>query len=70
MFISNPQLNNNSSNLELEELLLSCGFEINIHLNHDEMTRQYFTDYNNRNSEYAMTAPIGVGYVLAEKKGF
>lgn len=54
-------------NLELEELLLSCGFEIKVHLNHDEMTRQYFSDYNNCNSEYAMKAPVGVGYVLAER---
>lgn len=56
------------SDLELEELLLSCGFKIAIHLNHDEMTRQYFSYYNNYNSEYSMKAPIGVGYVLAERK--
>ena len=56
------------SDLELEELLSSCGFEIAIHLNHDEMTRQYFSDYNNYNSEYSMKAPIGIGYVLAERK--
>lgn len=56
------------SDLELEELLLSCGFKIAIHLNHDEMARQYFSDYNNYNSEYSMKAPIGVGYVLAERK--
>lgn len=55
------------ANLELEDLLLSCGFEIKVHLNHDEMTRQYFSDYNNCNSEYAMKAPVGVGYVLAER---
>lgn len=56
------------SDLELEELLSSCGFEITVHLNADEMTRQYFSDYNNCNSEYEMKAPIGVGYVLAERK--
>ena len=56
------------SDLELEELLLSCGFEMTIHLNHEEMTRQYFSDYNHCNSEHSMKAPIGVGYVLAERK--
>lgn len=56
------------SDLELEELLSSCGFEISVHLNSDEMTKQYFADYNNCNNEYSMKAPIGVGYVLAERK--
>ena len=62
------QMKAHYSDFELEELLSSCGFEITVHLNHDEMTRQYFSDYNNCNSEYAMKAPIGVSYVLAEKK--
>ncbi|MDD6208955.1 MAG: class I SAM-dependent methyltransferase [Clostridiales bacterium] len=53
---------------ELEELLSDCGFEITVHLNHEEMTTQYFDDYNNCNSEYAIKAPVGVGYVLAERK--
>lgn len=56
------------SDLELEELLSSCGFKTTIHLNHAELTKQYFSDYNNYNSEYSMEAPIGVGYVLAERK--
>ena len=56
------------SDLELEEILSSCGFEIAIHLNHNEMTRQYFSDYNTFNNEYSMRAPVGVGYVLAERK--
>lgn len=56
------------SDLELEELLSSCGFEKTIHLNHDELTRQYFSDYNNCNKAYEMKAPVGVGYILAKKK--
>lgn len=62
------QMKAHYSDCELEELLSSCGFEITVYLNHDEMTRQYFSDYNNCNSEYAMKAPIGVSYVLAERK--
>lgn len=56
------------SDLELKELLLNCGFEITVHLNDDQMTRQFFSDYNHCNGEYAMKAPVGVGYVLAGRK--
>lgn len=56
------------SDLELEEVLSSCGFEKTIHLNQDEITRQYFADYNNCNKAYPMKAPTGVGYILAKKK--
>ena len=56
------------SDLELKELLLNCGFEITVHLNDDQMTRQFLSDYNHCNGEYAMKAPVGVGYVLAGRK--
>lgn len=53
--------------LELEKLLSGCGFKIISHLDHDEMTEQYFSDYNHCNREHPMKAPVGVGYVLAKK---
>ena len=56
------------SDLELEEVLSSCGFEKTMHLNQDEITRQYFADYNNCNKAQPMKAPAGVGYILAKKK--
>lgn len=56
------------SDLELKELLLNCGFEITVHLNDDQMTRQFFSDYNHCNGENAMKAPVGVGYVLSGRK--
>ncbi|MGN0169290.1 MAG: class I SAM-dependent methyltransferase [Lachnospiraceae bacterium] len=54
---------------ELVELLKSCGFAITVHLDHKEMTKQYFSGYNQCNREQEMKAPVGVGYVLAERRG-
>ena len=53
---------------EMEALLEECGFLVYEHLNHSEMTNQYFSDYNQRNPEHSMKAPMGVCYVLAVRK--
>lgn len=54
--------------VELEALLAECGFLIYEHLNHAEMTRQYFAEYNQNCPEHPMEAPVGVGYALAVRK--
>ena len=53
---------------EMEALLEECGFLVYEHLDHTEMTNQYFSDYNQRNPEHSMKAPAGVCYVLAVRK--
>ena len=53
---------------EMEALLEECGFLVYEHLDHVEMTDQYFSDYNQRNPEHSMKAPAGVCYVLAVRK--
>ena len=53
---------------EMEALLEECGFLVYEHLDHAEMTDQYFSDYNQRNPEHSMKAPAGVCYVLAVRK--
>ena len=53
---------------EMEALLEECGFLVYEHLDHTEMTNQYFSDYNHRNPEHSMKAPMGVCYVLAVRK--
>ena len=53
---------------EMEALLEECGFLVYEHLDHTEMTNQYFSDYNQRNPEHSMKAPMGVCYVLAVRK--
>ena len=50
---------------ELERLLHECGFLIYEHLDNEEMTKQYFSDYNNANPEHGMQAPEGVAYIMA-----
>ena len=56
------------SELEIKELLSGCGFEISTHLNHEELTKQYFQAYNQYNEANDIKAPVGVGYILAQKK--
>ena len=53
---------------------LQQGYDENIkinvkshNLNHKEMTELYFQEYNNVNPHHQMQAPMGVGYVFAEK---
>ena len=53
---------------EMEALLEECGFLVYEHLDHTEMTNQYFSDYNQRDPEHSMKAPAGVCYVLAVRK--
>lgn len=53
---------------ELKMLLKNCGFELSEHLNDEEMTKQYFERYNISNPSHEMSAPVGVGYVLAVKQ--
>lgn len=52
---------------EMQALLAACGFEIEKHLDHTAMTEQYFAAYNSRTPQHNMSAPTGVGYVLARK---
>ena len=51
--------------VKLELLLHECGFLIYEHLDNEEMTKQYFSDYNNANPEHGMQAPEGVAYIMA-----
>lgn len=53
---------------ELTQLLETSGFLIYEHLNHEEMTNQYFTQYNTANPDHPMQSPKGVSYVLAIRK--
>lgn len=53
---------------EMEKLLEKCGFLILEHLNHKEMSEQYFSAYCNVNPDEQMEAPEGVAYILAVKK--
>ena len=53
---------------ELEALLSAAGFLIYEHLDAGEATEAFFSAYNRKNPEHAMTAPAGVGYCLAVKK--
>ena len=53
---------------EMEALLEECGFLTYEHLDHAEMTDQYFSDYNQRNPGHSMKAPVGVCYILAVRE--
>ena len=53
---------------EMEALLAECGFLAYEHLDHDEMTQRYFSEYNKRCPEHPMEAPGGVCYALAVRK--
>ncbi len=53
---------------EMEALLEKCGFLVYEHLDHSEMTRQYFSMHNAACPGYEMEAPKGVCYVLAVRK--
>lgn len=55
------------SSEEMRTLLAACGFEIERHLDHTAMTEHYFTQYNSRTPHRPITAPAGVGYILARK---
>ena len=52
---------------ELEKELSNMGLYIYEHLNDEEMTKEYFENYNKNNKD-KMIAPKGVGYCLVVKK--
>ena len=53
---------------EICRLLSDCGFLIYEHLTPDEITRQYFTTYNEANPNHLMSAFDNVNYCLAVRK--
>lgn len=53
---------------EMEELLCDCDFLIYEHLTPQEMTHQYFSEYNIYNPNHAMKAADNVNYCLAVKR--
>ncbi len=53
---------------EMEELLEDCGFLIYEHLEPNEITEQYFKEYNDANSNNQMSAFENVNYCFAVKK--
>ena len=52
---------------QMLELLSACGFRVAEQLGHGEMTARHFAEYNRRTPQRPMSAPLGVGYILAEK---
>ena len=52
---------------ELEKELSNMGLYIYEHLNDEEMTKEYFDNYNKNNKD-KIVAPKGVGYCLVVKK--
>ena len=53
------------SSEEMKSLLSECGFITEEHLGSEEMTKQYFYEYNKNTPDHPMAAPAGVDYVLA-----
>lgn len=53
---------------EIEEILSTCGFLIYEHLSPQEITEQYFKEYNDANPKHKMKAFDNVNYSLAVKK--
>ena len=53
---------------EMEKLLEENGFLIYEHLDHEEMTEQYFSEYNFSCPHHRIEAPKGVCYILAVKR--
>lgn len=50
---------------EMEKLLSESGFIVEDHLANDDMTKQFFDEYNKTTPDHPMNAPVGVDYVLA-----
>lgn len=61
------QMKANYSYSEMEDILKECGFTVKEALESDEMTDQYFKEYNNANPDHPMKAPNGVSYIFATK---
>ncbi len=53
---------------EMEELLDAAGFLIYEHLDAEEMTQQYFSEYSLFSRDHPMQAPEGVNYIVAAKE--
>lgn len=53
---------------EIKSFLQQCGFELTEHKNEQEITKEYFSNYNSCNPTHYMQAPMGVAYVLAKKR--
>ncbi|MBO6047086.1 MAG: class I SAM-dependent methyltransferase [Erysipelotrichaceae bacterium] len=65
---ANEDMKAQYSYVDIERLLEKCGFLIYEHLDHYEMTSQYFSHYNEANPEHQMAVPKGVCYVYAVKQ--
>ena len=55
---------------EIEEILNKQNFLVYEHLDDQEMTKQYFAQYNKKNINCKMEAPKGVSYLLAVKNSY
>ncbi|MGM9878194.1 MAG: class I SAM-dependent methyltransferase [Bacilli bacterium] len=53
---------------EISKLLLDNNFQIYEYLNDEDITSEFFRDYNISNSNNKIIAPKGVAYLLAVKK--
>lgn len=53
---------------DMETMLSNCGFSICEHLEPQEITEQYFAEYNRANPQHIMSAFDNVNYCLAVKK--
>lgn len=65
---SNEKMQSCYSYCELEKILEKSGFLIFEHLTPEDITRQYFSDYNIANPKHKMSAQKNVNYCLAVKK--
>lgn len=65
---ANEQMKSKYSYEEIEKILSENGLLIYEHLNHKEMTDNYFEKYNILNPDNKIIAPKGVCYCLAVKK--
>lgn len=62
------KMKSNYSYQEIENILANNGLLIYEHLNNEEMTQQYFENFNTLNPNHKIIAPKGVAYCLAVKK--
>lgn len=53
---------------DIEALLSKCGLSICAHLTPEEITKEYFTEYNRANPQHIMSAFDNVNYCLAKKR--
>lgn len=65
---ANEEMKSKYSYKEIEDILSKSGLLIYEHLNSDEMTNNYFYNYNTINPNNKIKAPKGVCYCLAVKK--